>query len=225
MLTRSYVKAPKINCNAAKLTAVLNHFHSSRVAHSIKDLEKALPSVASINGMQVKDYLQSLQDENKINVEKIGSGNWYWAFPGEEQRVKKEAIVKATEERDKLKTQLMHVREQLEAAQNARTQDDDGERQEALGKETELKQVVSNLKSELADYADSDPAMAEERRDKVESFKALAEKHTDEILEMEQYFKEELCLNREHLTLLKLELYGDEYDIDDEGLSDMSEPK
>jgi hypothetical protein len=80
------------------------------VCHTIKDLEKHLPSVAQINGMQVKgtyitdhryriahkplatlescppaniplpDYVQALQDESRIRAEKIGSGNWYWSF-------------------------------------------------------------------------------------------------------------------------------------------------
>lgn len=80
------------------------------MCHTIKDLEKHLPSVAQINGMQVKgtyttdhrhriahrplvilecctpanitlpDYVQALQDESRIRAEKIGSGNWYWSF-------------------------------------------------------------------------------------------------------------------------------------------------
>jgi hypothetical protein len=31
-----------------------------------------IPSVASINGMAVKDYLQALQDDSLISAEKIG---------------------------------------------------------------------------------------------------------------------------------------------------------
>ena len=41
----------------------------------IKDLEKALPMIASINGMQVKDYLTAMTNENSIRMEKIGGGN------------------------------------------------------------------------------------------------------------------------------------------------------
>lgn len=40
--------------------AIQNYFQASRVAHNIKDLEKHLPSVASINGMQVKGTVTSL---------------------------------------------------------------------------------------------------------------------------------------------------------------------
>jgi hypothetical protein len=52
-------QAPKTNCTPAKLTAALTYMQKSRVAHTIKDLEKHLPSVAQINGMQVKGIATS----------------------------------------------------------------------------------------------------------------------------------------------------------------------
>jgi len=53
-----------------------------------------LPAAAGISGMQVKDYLTALVDENKIRVEKIGSGNWYWCFRGDEKRQKEVELEK-----------------------------------------------------------------------------------------------------------------------------------
>ena len=50
-------QAPKTNCTPAKLTAALTYMQKSRVAHTLKDLEKHLPSVAQINGMQVKGIM------------------------------------------------------------------------------------------------------------------------------------------------------------------------
>ena len=48
------LQAPKITCNPVKLANIITYLQKSRVAHNIKDLEKHLPSVASINVMQVK---------------------------------------------------------------------------------------------------------------------------------------------------------------------------
>ena len=31
----------------------------------------------------VKDVVQSLVDDSMVHVDKIGTSNWYWAFPGE----------------------------------------------------------------------------------------------------------------------------------------------
>ncbi|KAI5290254.1 hypothetical protein KEM55_008633, partial [Ascosphaera atra] len=83
----------------------------SRTCHTLKDLEKTLPSVASINAMQVKDYIQALHDENKIHVEKIGSGNWYWAWANEE----KTQLVKI---KDGLEADLLKIQATIEEAEN-----------------------------------------------------------------------------------------------------------
>jgi Mnd1 HTH domain len=56
----------------------------------LKELEKALPSVASINGMAVKDFIKELTDEDRIHVEKIGSGNWYWCWADEDGKRKRD---------------------------------------------------------------------------------------------------------------------------------------
>jgi metal-sulfur cluster biosynthetic enzyme len=68
----------------------------------LKDLENALPSAASVHKMQVKDLLKELTDENQVKVEKIGSGNWYWCWAGEEARDKRNMVAQLQYvERDK----------------------------------------------------------------------------------------------------------------------------
>lgn len=118
-------QAPKITANAVKQATILAWFHRTAVAHSIKDLEKAIPSVASINGMQVKDYLQALADDNKIRVEKIGSGNWYWSFPSDEKKEKEAMLEKAQEEFDKGNATLTELQAKVNEAGAAREEDDD----------------------------------------------------------------------------------------------------
>ncbi|KAL9086001.1 MAG: hypothetical protein Q9159_004394 [Coniocarpon cinnabarinum] len=218
------LKAPKVNCNATKLASILAYFHGSRVAHSFKDLEKALPSAASISGMQVKDYLQALQDENKINVEKIGSGNWYWAFPGEELRNKQQLVEKAAHERDKLLLAVEDVQTKLDEATQARQTDDGGQRDEALAKHAHLTEANQALQVELAKHADADPAVAARRQKDVAALRNEAELYTDQILEMEQYLRDDLQMDGEGLMMLKQELYGEEYDGEEEGLRELQEP-
>lgn len=114
-----------MTANAAKLALIRSWFHKTAVAHNIKDLEKALPSVASINGMQVKDYLQALSDENQIRVEKIGSGNWYWSFPSDEQKAKQAALEKAQEEYNKAAAVVTDLQGKVDEAGAAREDDDE----------------------------------------------------------------------------------------------------
>ena len=118
-------KAPKTQPNPQKAASILAWFHMTAQAHSIKDLEKTLPHVSSINGMQVKDYLQALSDDNKIRVEKIGSGNWYWSFPADEKKAKGAALKKAQEEHDKANAITVELQAKVDNARAARTEDAD----------------------------------------------------------------------------------------------------
>ena len=90
--------------------------------------------MASINGMQVKDYLQALSDENRIRVEKIGSGNWYWSFPSDEKMAKEAALEKAQEEHDKATAIVKDLQAKVDGAGAAR--EDDGDIPAGIGTPT-----------------------------------------------------------------------------------------
>lgn len=71
--------------------------------------------------MQVKDYLQALSDDNKIRVEKIGSGNWYWSFPADEKKAKDAALEKAQDDYDKANAVMAELQAKVDNAGAART--------------------------------------------------------------------------------------------------------
>lgn len=76
--------------------------------------------------MHVKDYLQSLADDNKIRVEKIGSGNWYWSFLSDEKKTKDAALEKAQNEFDKANATVAELKAKVDEAGAARAEDEDG---------------------------------------------------------------------------------------------------
>lgn len=125
MYNTNMLKAPKTQPNPQKAASILAWFHKTAQAHSIKDLEKTLPQVSSINGMQVKDYLQALSDDNKIRVEKIGSGNWYWSFPADEKKAKDAALEKAQNEYKKADATVTELQAKVDNAGAARAEDED----------------------------------------------------------------------------------------------------
>lgn len=125
MYNTNMSKAPKTQPNPQKAASILAWFHKTAQAHSIKDLEKTLPQVSSINGMQVKDYLQALSDDNKIRVEKIGSGNWYWSFPADEKKAKDAALEKAQDEHKKADATVTELQAKVDNAGAARAEDED----------------------------------------------------------------------------------------------------
>lgn len=117
-------QAPKTTVNAQKQATILAWFHKTALAYSLKDLEKLIPSVASINGMGVKDYVQALQDDELIHSEKIGSGNWYWSFPSEAKKKKESSLAKAQEEYDKANTTVTELQAKVDQAETAQAEDE-----------------------------------------------------------------------------------------------------
>jgi peptidoglycan hydrolase CwlO-like protein len=75
--------------------------------------------------MHVKDYLQALSDDNKIRVEKIGSGNWYWSFLSDEKKAKDAMLSKAQEEYNKINATVAELQAKVDEAGAARAEDED----------------------------------------------------------------------------------------------------
>ena len=208
--------APKTNTNANKQALILSWFHSTAVAHNIKDLEKALPSVAGINGMQVKDYLQALSGDNKIRVEKIGSGNWYWSFPSDEKKGKEAILEKVEQEHAKATATVSELQAKIDEASMARGDDEDmllgSDRKSLVTKHAELAKQVDMLKVELAAFTDQDPVEMTKKEQETAQFKSEADKWTDQILSMEGWLKEFMGGDREQMTAMMQQYYGEEYD-------------
>lgn len=75
--------------------------------------------------MHVKDYLQALADDNKIRVEKIGSGNWYWSFLSDEKKARDSALEKAQDEFNKINATVAELQAKVDEAGAARAEDED----------------------------------------------------------------------------------------------------
>ncbi|KAI9778061.1 MAG: hypothetical protein M1835_005075 [Candelina submexicana] len=178
--------APKTLPPAAKQALILTWFQKSGTAHSIKDLEKALPSIASINGMQVKDYLQALTDEGKIRVEKIGSGNWYWSFLSEEKKAKEDVLQKLREERDRAVASVQELQARIEEEGKAR-EDEGYDRVQMMKSLATLQREVECRKKELEGFSGNDPLEVVGKREETAGLRGMADRWTDNILVLEQY--------------------------------------
>jgi hypothetical protein len=192
---------------------------------TLKELEKILPAVASINAMQVKDVLQGLHDENLIRVEKIGSGNWYWCFTSDAKKLKENTINTLKAEESKLIVSIAEAERQIE--EETATREDDNEMLEgngmdrkalleaydALLKETDL------LDKELACYSDSDPAEVQKKMEEVKNLKASTIRWTDNIEALECMLGD-LTKDRHQTSEIMQNACGDEY-VPGEGLKEL----
>ena len=212
-------QAPKTLPPFAKQNLILTYLRSSLTVHTIKDLEKSLPSVASINSMQVKDYLQALHDEGRIHVEKIGSGNWYWSFLSEEKNTRDTTMGKLKEEKEKINTAVAELEGKVKAAMEERGGDDEG-RGELIARRLVLEDEVGDLRRELEGYKENDPGEVERLRKEVVAFRAGAERWTDNIGILEGRVVQMTGGDKEQIEGIRRMVYGGEY-VEGEGLKEL----
>lgn len=213
-------QAPKNTPAVAKQTLILTYLQSSLTVHTLKELEKVLPSVASINGMHVKDYLQALSDEGKIRVEKIGSGNWYWSFASEERKAREHTLTTLRDEKDKLDCTAKELQGRVAAANATRTDAADNERGDLVVEHARVAREVLALKAELDSYRDGDPGEVGRKRTEIVALRAKAERWTDNVVILEQWVGQALGGDRERMEAIQMMYYGAEY-VPGEGLKEL----
>jgi hypothetical protein len=217
-------QAPKNLPPAAKQQKILDYFRESMSVYTIKELEKNLPPVASINGMQVKEYLQALQDEYLIRVEKIGSGNYYWCFMSDAKKIKENALNNLQAEENKLTSSIAETERLIEEEIAKREEDDekleDGSmnRKGLLEAHDTLMKEMESLDKELACYSDNDPADVLRKVEETKRLKDSTIRWTDNIESLESLLIN-LTGDRAQVAELMRSACGDEYVVG-EGLKD-----
>ena len=64
----------------------------------------------------VKDVVQSLVDDSMVHVDKIGTSNWYWAFPGEATAQLSNKLARLEHELKHATVEAMEMDERLDKA-------------------------------------------------------------------------------------------------------------
>jgi hypothetical protein len=196
--------------------------------YTLKELEKSLQSVASINLMQVKDYLQALQDENLIRVEKIGSGNWYWCFMSDAKKSRENMINTLRAEESKLMASIAETEKQIGQEMAKREEDDEMledngmDRKVLLEAHETLLKEMETLDKELACYSDNDPVEIQRKVEETKKTTDSAIKWTDNVEAM-QSFLSNLLGDRARVSETMQSTCGDEYVVG-EGLKDLCPP-
>jgi hypothetical protein len=200
---------------------MLSWIKLSGTAHTLKDLEKTLPSVGSINSMQVKEYIQSMLDENELTVEKIGASNWYWSFPSIELARRQSVLDSVRGDRDRVLSAVAEMRQRLEEARTSSCIENAEERKILILAMADAVAVVHDLRADLDKYSGSDPVELDSMRSKIERAKGEAELFTEQIENMVLWLKSTICIDRGTLVALQKEWYGDEFDEDQQGLREL----
>ncbi|KAL6234512.1 hypothetical protein BDW75DRAFT_212105 [Aspergillus navahoensis] len=215
---------PKLS-KSAKQGLIVSHLRSTRTCHTLKDLEKMLPSVASINGIQVKDYIQELADDGKIRVEKIGSGNWYWCFSGDEVKKRESQLAQLRQDVERVRASCKRAEADLAVRRKQRDkeigQGGEEEMNELMERKKALEEERNRLQAEWTTITTTGEGKGVgQMKEEIEESRQRAQMWTDNIYVLEEYIRKLTGGDREVMQAVQRECYGDEY-VEGEGLREL----
>ncbi|TRY60695.1 hypothetical protein DNTS_026266 [Danionella cerebrum] len=146
-----------------KRSRMMEIFFETKDVFQLKDIEKIAPKSKGITPMSVKEVLQSLVDDNMVDTERVGTSNYYWAFPSKALHARKRRL----EELEKQLEEGSHRKKTLQKAIDKATigREVSDEREHLLKELGALKSDCSQLKLELEKHKECDPGVVEEMRE------------------------------------------------------------
>ncbi|KAH6913826.1 meiotic nuclear division protein 1 [Coprinopsis sp. MPI-PUGE-AT-0042] len=169
--------APRGLSAEEKRVKMLEILHETKDFYQLKELEKLGPKMKGIVSQSVKEVVQSLVDDGLVQMDKIGSSNFFWSFPSQRGAALQAQLQKAQETNEALEAQASELKESIRAENEARPVSE--ERTELLAKLAALKKQHGKLQDELAAYGNSDPVKVEQLKRAVVLGKEAALRWTD----------------------------------------------
>ncbi|XP_077425856.1 meiotic nuclear division protein 1 homolog isoform X2 [Vanacampus margaritifer] len=151
-----------------KRSRMMEIFFETKDVFQLKDIEKIAPKTKGITPMTVKEVLQSLVDDNMVDCERVGTSNYYWAFP----------------------SKALHARElKLEELNKQK------ERSAMLTEFQALKDERAQLQTELDKYKECDPQVVEQMRKSNVVAKEAVSRWTDNVFAIKSWTKKKFAFD------------------------------
>lgn len=168
-----------------KLKKIINFFEVTSDVYSLKELEKKLPKNCGISGLQVKDLIQILVGENRINSEKCGSSNLYWKFRYQEHHRLQCETERNTNSIEILKKENEHLLKEVNEME--KNLENTIERQELLDTYLKLRCEKEKLSQKKIEYEKYSTEQYEELEKNIIDLKKYINKITDDIFSLKHY--------------------------------------
>ncbi|KAK4343394.1 hypothetical protein RND71_036488 [Anisodus tanguticus] len=182
-----------------KREKMLQIFYNSQDFFLLKELEKLGPKKGVIS-QSVKDVIQTLVDDDLVFKDKIGTSVYFWSLPscaGNQLRNVSRKLETDLQASKKRHTELV---EQCKALKKGR--EDSDAREEALNELKAIQQKHNELKEELAQHVDNDPAIVEAMKKAIEVAHSAANRWTDNIFTLRQWCSNNFPQAKEQLDNL-----------------------
>ncbi|KAJ2819416.1 Meiotic nuclear division protein 1, partial [Coemansia sp. 'formosensis'] len=141
----------------------------------------------------VKDVVQSLVDDGMCHCEKIGTSNYYWAFPSE-SAIKRQTRLKALEKDvEQMEARRHELVDSIDKAQLGREQTDE---RTSLNEElAEIEAQWNAQQTELQTFKECDPVLMNQKRTESTVARDAANRWTDNIFTIQSWVCEKFNMD------------------------------
>ncbi|XP_052489238.1 meiotic nuclear division protein 1 homolog isoform X1 [Gossypium raimondii] len=167
-----------------KREKILQIFYESQDFFLLKELEKLGPKKGVIT-QSVKDVVQSLVDDDLVSKDKIGTSVYFWSLPSCAGNQLRNVQRKLESDLENSKKKFVELVDKCNELKKGREESDERETALAELKAIELKH--NELKEEMVQYADNDPAAFEAMKKAIEVAHGAANRWTDNIFTLRQW--------------------------------------
>ncbi|XP_024017311.1 meiotic nuclear division protein 1 homolog [Morus notabilis] len=182
-----------------KREKMLQIFYESQDFFLLKELEKLGPKKGVIS-QSVKDVVQSLVDDDLVSKDKIGTSVYFWSLPSCAGNQLRNVYRKLESDLHSSKKRFQELVEQCDSLKKGREESD--ERENALAELKAIEQKYMELKAEIKQYADNDPAAVEAMKQAIEVAHSAANRWTDNIFTLRQWCSNNFPQAKEQLENL-----------------------
>ncbi|KAM6440842.1 meiotic nuclear division protein 1 homolog isoform 4-T4 [Liasis olivaceus] len=143
-----------------KRTRMMEIFFEMKDVFQLKDIEKIASKEKGITAMSVKDILQSLVDDGMVDTDRIGTSNYFWAFPSKALHTRKRKMEELQNQFSEYCQKKKNLEESIKHSKIGRQ--DTAERAALIKELSALQQKKDQLKTEVDKYKECDPDIVEE---------------------------------------------------------------
>lgn len=170
-----------------KRNRMMEIFFETKDVFQLKDLEKIAPKEKGITPMSVKEVLQSLVDDALVDSDRIGTSNYFWAFPSKALHIRNQKLetlgIQLREATERKQSVCQNIEKVNVGRQNT-------ENRAKLTKELdELRKEKIQLKAEVEKYQECDPEVVEEIRKLNKIARDAANRWTDNVFTVKSWAK------------------------------------
>ncbi|PWA02915.1 hypothetical protein BB558_000916 [Smittium angustum] len=174
-----------------KQKCMLDLFYEKKSFFQLKELEKMGSKEKKISLMTIKDTLQALVDDGLAHLEKIGTSNYYWAFPSEGAVKRRKKLQDLEKTHNELQEQKSNLEKAIEEGQKGKEQTATLEEELAA-----LEAIYQKDTQNIERFKECDPETLRGLQEKTKISKAAANRWTDNTFILQSWCRDKFNIDQ-----------------------------